>query len=810
MTNKKTTKRALIASAVSLMLCFTMLLGTTYAWFTDSVTSTNNIIKSGNLDVELYYQNSETDDWVKVTDKTNVFKENTLWEPGHTEVVKLKVVNEGSLALKYQLGVNVADEVGSVNINGNPFKLSNFIKFGIVDGDKDFTRNNAIDAVSENATALNVAYASAVEKLDPSKESVVTMVVYMPENIGNDANYGKNETVPTIDLGINLYATQVEAEKDSFGADYDAGAYLPTVYNLTELLSALAQGGNIAVDATIDPITSAEVLGWGSSHTSELIMNENVTALNGGKYVFDQDSKYGLTILAGSKDQLFANADINANSQWSVLVSGGNNNVDINNVNIVASKGAGLYAYGGSKVVLENVNVNHQALDPSYATSTPWAATAVAAAQGVDMVINSGTYVGTTYGVYVYSSGGNLTINGGTFKAPTVVSADAWGSGAVANVVINGGNFDGKIASVNVGGGGKSTITINGGNFTNFANGAGSRLVIKGGTFDADPTSFVAKNYEVTDNGDGTWTVAPYKVSTADELITAIGEGKAVALSQNITVPAAAENNGSANAFSYTGDNDVVIDLNGYTIATATGNSVFRFKNQGTKNNTVNISNGTIVTDNSTWCSVIAAGDTAEITVNLDNVVINSNKNNSQTVKAFAGATINMTDCKVTCGLGGGVEACGGTVNILGDGNVFTQTISGGTTPYNENNFSASAGGTVNVYGGKFTATWACGVIMSSGGTLNVYDGEFTVTTASNPVIEAGIDGQWNVPVADGILNIYGGTFDNSATEEENDGIINVWDWIPTDEYSLIANISSDAVYGSVNNQYGGAIVNYD
>ena len=55
MTNKKNTRRALFMSALSLILCFAMLMGTTFAWFTDSVTSANNIIKSGNLDVELYY-----------------------------------------------------------------------------------------------------------------------------------------------------------------------------------------------------------------------------------------------------------------------------------------------------------------------------------------------------------------------------------------------------------------------------------------------------------------------------------------------------------------------------------------------------------------------------------------------------------------------------------------------------------------------------------------------------------------------------------------------------------------------------------
>ena len=68
MTKTQKTKRALLASALSLIMCFTMLLGTTYAWFTDSVESGKNTIVAGNLDVELYYQNDETTDWTPVGD----------------------------------------------------------------------------------------------------------------------------------------------------------------------------------------------------------------------------------------------------------------------------------------------------------------------------------------------------------------------------------------------------------------------------------------------------------------------------------------------------------------------------------------------------------------------------------------------------------------------------------------------------------------------------------------------------------------------------------------------------------------------
>ena len=79
MTNTKNTKRALLSSVMALFLCFAMLLGTTYAWFTDSVTSSGNIIKSGTLDVELYYADGkeavDAADWATAKD-TAIFSYN--------------------------------------------------------------------------------------------------------------------------------------------------------------------------------------------------------------------------------------------------------------------------------------------------------------------------------------------------------------------------------------------------------------------------------------------------------------------------------------------------------------------------------------------------------------------------------------------------------------------------------------------------------------------------------------------------------------------------------------------------------------
>ena len=121
MKQNKSAKRSLAFSVLSLLLCCAMLVGTTFAWFTDSVTSGNNKIVAGNLDVELYHNananvttiNNKVDETKinnKVTATTELF-EQTLWEPGVAVLENFKVANEGTLALKYQLMVNFTNAV---------------------------------------------------------------------------------------------------------------------------------------------------------------------------------------------------------------------------------------------------------------------------------------------------------------------------------------------------------------------------------------------------------------------------------------------------------------------------------------------------------------------------------------------------------------------------------------------------------------------------------------------------------------------------------------------------------------------------
>ena len=118
MNNKKSTKRALVSGILSLVLCIAMLIGTTFAWFTDSAVSKGNKITAGNLDVDLYMWNgTATTDAVEITESTApIFGEGaiaqnnnsaTLWEPGKTQVAYLSIKNNGNLDLKYKVAIDV-------------------------------------------------------------------------------------------------------------------------------------------------------------------------------------------------------------------------------------------------------------------------------------------------------------------------------------------------------------------------------------------------------------------------------------------------------------------------------------------------------------------------------------------------------------------------------------------------------------------------------------------------------------------------------------------------------------------------------
>ena len=199
MTNRKSTKRALLGSVMAMVLCLAMLVGATFAWFTDTASTGVNKIQAGNLDVALEMQNADGK-WVSAEGKTLDFVkaadakgEAILREPGCTyELPALRIRNNGNLALKYKVAIT--------GINGSA-KLNTVIDWTIGD------------------VAMG-----AEQHLAAGESNAFTIKGHMKESAGNEY---MNESIDGI--AITVVATQDTVESDSFGKDYDADAEYPVV-----------------------------------------------------------------------------------------------------------------------------------------------------------------------------------------------------------------------------------------------------------------------------------------------------------------------------------------------------------------------------------------------------------------------------------------------------------------------------------------------------------------------------------------------------------------------------------------------------
>ena len=324
MNNKKATKRALLTSVMALVMCVVMLAGTTFAWFTDTASTGVNKIQAGNLKMEVTYKNTVDGDFVEVDEATPVFNKDALWEPGHVEFAVLNVKNIGTLALKYKLGINVADEKSSTNVYGKEFKLSDYIKFAVIDGESvNLANRDKLVAEAGAGTALNAGYTNEDHLLAGAtgSEKTVTLVVWMPKSVGNEANYKVAEgiTAPSIDLGINVAATQYTYEKDSFDEKYDEDAAYPVVVsNQEQVNDAITDAANKKATIVM-PANTTFTLDNGIAHegdksrdvtfvgdgTQTVDVITNAVSAEGGQLNYQRGSTFtfeNMTIQAGEGD----------------------------------------------------------------------------------------------------------------------------------------------------------------------------------------------------------------------------------------------------------------------------------------------------------------------------------------------------------------------------------------------------------------------------------------------------------------------------------------------------------------------------
>ena len=269
MTNRST-KKALVSSILVLVLCFTMLLGTTFAWFTDSASSVGNKIVAGNLDVELKLWTSETESTEINKDSDPLFSADTIWEPGKTEVVYLSIENKGSLDLKYTVGLEVY---------GITKDLDKVMSYAITPdatyGELDAWVGNGTNVVpGTNATTANSV------ALEADGEHFFALSVHMDEEAGNEYMNG------SIVFDIKVLATQLASEYDSFGNQYDKDAfyYDALVTNTEEFYTAVENATGDVIIAVDGNITLTKALSNNKLRTIKFIGNGDDATIDQAKY----------------------------------------------------------------------------------------------------------------------------------------------------------------------------------------------------------------------------------------------------------------------------------------------------------------------------------------------------------------------------------------------------------------------------------------------------------------------------------------------------------------------------------------------
>ena len=456
-------------------MCVSMLVGTTFAWFTDTASTGVNKIQAGTLDVQLLDEQGNTLEgqtlsWKKAAGHEN---EAVLWEPGCTyNLQSFKIKNNGNLALKYKIVIS--------GIVGDA-KLLEAIDFTVtgVDG---VTTANALNGFEGKLAASSMTDA-------------ITISGHMKESAGNEYQ-GKS-----IDgIGITVVATQDTVEHDSNGNTYDERAEYPVLASsVSDFRDALSQGNStiiLASDVTVED-------GIQMSVENDASINFNGNTLKGAVESGSISSSDGPTNLVLS--------DPNNSDEYSIdgelVQHAGGGYTQLAAITVwkpTVTIESGKYTHDNAVILCQLQTQDPDAVGVVVNGGTfdgKGAASVIANVFG-NVIINNGTFNayddGDASGECVYVSSGSshvpsiTTINGGTFNAVDRIFYVRVNTRYTQKIVVNGGTF-------NVDGGG-SLIQVSSGNASDY-------LTITGGTFNVDPSAYVdTANYNVTHSG-STWTV---------------------------------------------------------------------------------------------------------------------------------------------------------------------------------------------------------------------------------------------------------------------------------------------------------------
>ena len=203
-------KKIAFALSTGLILLWLILgAGTSIAWFTDTTPDMQNVFHFADFELAVSYK-QEDGSYKKIETDTKVFDENALYEPGYVQVVYLKVENKGSVPFDFQTAVNVTGYTVAVNTLGEPFLLQDFLKFGLITADSESELDALVGTRAQASAQANLdlnQYDSEKTSLGAGETAYVAVIVRMPQEVDNQANY-RGDVVPEVQLGLIIRATQ--------------------------------------------------------------------------------------------------------------------------------------------------------------------------------------------------------------------------------------------------------------------------------------------------------------------------------------------------------------------------------------------------------------------------------------------------------------------------------------------------------------------------------------------------------------------------------------------------------------------------
>lgn len=205
--NKKYKKIALALSLCFIIMWSLMGTGTSLAWFSDKSNEVNNIFHGADFDMDVSYFDGTG--YRPLTSETKLFDDNALYEPGYTQIVYLKVKNNGTLPFYFNTSINVREYKVTTNIWGQPLNLKDYLRFSITSANSHESLVSLLDTrdkVKALKTEKLTSYATEKVELAPDGEVYIALVLRMPEAVGNEANY--DATTPWVKLGITVEASQ--------------------------------------------------------------------------------------------------------------------------------------------------------------------------------------------------------------------------------------------------------------------------------------------------------------------------------------------------------------------------------------------------------------------------------------------------------------------------------------------------------------------------------------------------------------------------------------------------------------------------